>query len=136
MKRQTERKKGRSVVLGLSCLPCPSHVFRAAVRVVGGKVRGLVLPPASHTPVHRGPMQSSQERQHCSNTSHILGSHFPIMNVTFSNFADIFKTASFHQSIITSKFLTASKQTSLKPPTAPGNGSSTFTGSYRILPDN
>ena len=86
--REEERKvSGSGPVLSPLAPPC----FQGSSEVVGGKsARGLVLPPASHTPVHRAPCSHPREHQHCSNTSHILGSHFPIMNVTFSNFADIF----------------------------------------------
>lgn len=42
------------------------------------------------------------------NTSNILGFHFPVMNVTFSNLLSVFKNSLFRQSIITSKFVIAS----------------------------
>lgn len=118
---------------GLSCLPPPLHVFRAAVRLWVGRVPGAYFCPQHITLLSTGPWPGAgwkhpsapcsppREHQHCSNISHILGSHFPIMNVTFSNFVDIFKNSLFHQSIITSKISNSFQTNFIKPPTAPGD---------------
>ena len=109
-----DRERGRRKVSGPgpACLSPPLHVFRAAVGLWVGRVPGAYFCPQHITLLSTGPWPGAgwkhpsapcsppREHQHCSNISHILGSHFPIMNVTFSNFVDIFKNSHFHQSII------------------------------------
>ena len=122
VKRQSRgrRKVGRP---GPVLSPCPA-VFSGQQWGWGGRTARAHFFPQHLTLLSTGPRPGAgwkhppapcsapRERQHRSNTSHVLGSQFPIMNVTFSNFADIFKSSLFHQSIITSKFLTVSKEIS------------------------
>lgn len=111
------RVRGGSADLGLAWPPTSPGQCGGG-RMARGLFWSLLSPHSS--PEGLGAHPTATLPASDDNTSNILGFHFPVMNVTFSNLLSVFKNSLFRQSIITSKFVIASTPPS-QSPTAPGD---------------